>query len=199
MSTTPRRIEANRRNARHSTGPRTEAGKALASRNATRHGLLSKEVVLPTEDANAFAEFAERLTAALTPEGELECVLADRVVAATWRLRRLHQVEVQIFAEESEDAFMRVANLTGSDRSLGLAFIRGGNGADAFSKLARYEANIEQGLFKALHELQRLQASRQGTPVPLPVPVDVDVSVSGGPEGRPAGGFVSQSEDFTSS
>ena len=44
--------------------------------------------------------------------------------------------------------------------------------------LSRYESTLERGLFKALHELQRLQAERQGESVPLPETVDVDVSVS---------------------
>jgi hypothetical protein len=39
--TSARRIAANRRNACKSRGPRTEAGKACASRNAFRHGLAS--------------------------------------------------------------------------------------------------------------------------------------------------------------
>ena len=41
----------------------------------------------------------------------------------------------------------------------GLAFCRGG---DAFSKLSRYETGIERSLYKALHELQLLQAARSG-------------------------------------
>ncbi len=49
---------------------------------------------------------------------------------------------------------------------------------NAFSKFARYENTMEKGLYRALHELQRLQATRQGRPTPLPAAVDVDVSVS---------------------
>ena len=46
-----------------------------------------------------------------------------------------------------------------SDAStLDLTFIGDGNGANAFSKLSRYETTMERGLYKALHELQRLQA-----------------------------------------
>ena len=41
--------------------------------------------------------------------------------------------------------------------TLGLTFIRDANGANAFSKLSRYEAAIERSLYKALHELQRLK------------------------------------------
>ena len=42
--------------------------------------------------------------------------------------------------------------------------------------LSRYESTLERGLFKALHELQRLQAARQGEAVPLPEAVDIDVN-----------------------
>ena len=44
------------------------------------------------------------------------------------------------------------------------------------SQLSRYEVTLERSLYKALHELQRLQAARDGQVVPLPVVVDVSVS-----------------------
>ncbi len=45
-----------------------------------------------------------------------------------------------------------------------------------FETSQRYEAQIERGMYKALHELQRLQAARTGGSVPLPGVVDVDIS-----------------------
>jgi hypothetical protein len=55
--------------------------------------------------------------------------------------------------------------------------MRDANKANAFSKLSRYKTTIERSLFKALHELQRLQATRgAGGNVSPPVAVDVDVS-----------------------
>jgi hypothetical protein len=60
--------------------------------------------------------------------------------------------------------------------TLGLAFIRDSQGSDAFSKLARYEAMLERSFYKALHELQRLQAARMGHAISPPLAVDVDVS-----------------------
>ena len=61
--------------------------------------------------------------------------------------------------------------------TLGRTFIRDADNANAFSKLSRYETAIERSLYKALHELQRLQAARRAEGnVPLPVAVDVDVS-----------------------
>jgi hypothetical protein len=44
---------------------------------------------------------------------------------------------------------------------------------DSIGKFHRYEAHIERGLFKALHELQRLQAIRRGIPVPAPIAIDI--------------------------
>jgi hypothetical protein len=62
--------------------------------------------------------------------------------------------------------------------TLGQTFIRDANKANAFSKLSRYETTMERSLFKALHELQRLQAARgAGGSVSPPLAADVDVSV----------------------
>jgi hypothetical protein len=43
-------------------------------------------------------------------------------------------------------------------------------------KISRYEAHIERGIYRALHELQRLQAARDGF---TPAPLAVDVNLSG--------------------
>ena len=56
--------------------------------------------------------------------------------------------------------------------TLGRTYARDANGANVFSKLSRYETTIERGLYKALHELQRLQAARgagSGPPPPWPL------------------------------
>jgi len=61
--------------------------------------------------------------------------------------------------------------------TLGQTFVQDANKANAFSKLSRYETTIEWSLYKALHELQRLQAARRAEGnVPPPVAVDVEVS-----------------------
>src|SRR5829696_9197926 len=66
-------------------------------------------------------------------------------------------------------------NYRGIEWGLGWAFIRDANGQNAFSNLSRYETAIERGLYKALHELQRLQADRApGGSIQPPLAVDVD-------------------------
>ena len=222
--TSDKQAQANRRNALKSTGPKTPEGKAAVRHNATKHGLLSQEVLLPEEDAAALEELGERLRTELQPVGELEGMLVDRIIAAYWRLRRLGRVEAGIFAwelygewakrarqearsytkeeggydeiwgdpiqgtttitdQEKHQQAMSTAREMDAKRetetaTLGRTFIRDADGANAFSKLSRYETAIERSLYKALHELQRLQAGRT-TEGNVPPPAVVDVEVSG--------------------
>ncbi len=57
--------------------------------------------------------------------------------------------------------------------ALGIAFKHDAENADAISKLSRYEAGIERSLYRALHELQRVQAARQDGQSPPSIAVDV--------------------------
>ena len=68
---TEKQIEANRRNAEKSTGPRTPDGKARASQNSLKHGLTAEQVVLPSEDTEVFDHHAESLRRHLDPQGPL--------------------------------------------------------------------------------------------------------------------------------
>jgi hypothetical protein len=92
-----RRKAANQANASRSTGPKTPDGKAVVRLNALRHGLLARDAVLPGEDPDAFEELWNRVRADLSPMGPIEELLADRVVNAMWRLRRLARAETALF------------------------------------------------------------------------------------------------------
>ena len=74
--TSLKKVEANRRNARLSTGPRTEHGKRAVARNAIKHGLLAREVVITAgdgeEDLQEFEALLERLWQEYEPVGVLE-------------------------------------------------------------------------------------------------------------------------------
>jgi hypothetical protein len=59
---------------------------------------------------------------------------------------------------------------------LAQAFVRIGNTNDMLTKLTRYETTLERSLYRALHELQRLQAARSGQSVAPPAAVDVTLS-----------------------
>jgi hypothetical protein len=95
--TSERQKAANRANALHSTGPKTSEGIAAVRFNAVRHGLLTRDVVLPEEDAGAFEDLFNQVRTNLSPVGPIEEFLADRVVNAIWRLRRLERAETALF------------------------------------------------------------------------------------------------------
>lgn len=166
--TTIAKREANQRNALKSTGPKTPTGKSIAARNAMKHGLLSREVLLWEEDSSAFRALAVSLWDCLQPMGALEHLLVDRIVAATWRLRRVHVIEAGLCGR---------TNFGVNRESLETRFIQDCHGSQSFLKLSRYEVAIERSLFRALHELERLQTRRSGGDVPPPIALDVDVTV----------------------
>lgn len=93
MSTTEQRIAANRANAQLSTGPTTFEGKAVASLNAQRHGLLSARLFLDDEDPAEFQELCADLCHSLNPVGAMEAALVERIAVTLWRQRRLVQAE----------------------------------------------------------------------------------------------------------
>jgi hypothetical protein len=92
-----KQIEANRRNAEHSTGPRSEAGKQRSSRNAFRHGLTAETVIEPLEDAEHYATFEEAIAASFDPETAVERELILRLANLLWRLRRATSIETALF------------------------------------------------------------------------------------------------------
>ena len=98
--TSDKQAKANRRNALKSTGPKTPEGKDAVRHNTLRHGLLSRDVLLPGEDEDALMELGERLRDELQPVGALESLLVNRIISSTWRLQRLGRVEAGIFAYE---------------------------------------------------------------------------------------------------
>jgi hypothetical protein len=78
--TTQAKIDANRRNAAKSTGPKTAAGKARVSLNALKHGLSAKTIVLPQEDEQAYHQRLEAWTAELQPYSAIGRYLVERAV-----------------------------------------------------------------------------------------------------------------------
>jgi len=93
----PKQIEANRRNAQKSTGPKTSNGRAVSKMNALKHGILSKEAVVHgrciKESDREFAALHQRFWEALMPVGPVEEMLVDQIVTAHWRLRRAMKAE----------------------------------------------------------------------------------------------------------
>ena len=97
-SSTPlnRQLEANRRNARRSTGPRTAAGKAVARDNALKHGFLSRHLIIEGESPADFGQLLDDLLAEYRPAGVVESGLVEQVAICLWRKARFVRAEAAL-------------------------------------------------------------------------------------------------------
>ena len=126
--TSIKQIEANRRNARLSTGPRTVEGRARSSRNAIRHGLTAETVVAPLEDLEDYTAFELAITADFEARTAVERELVLRLSNLLWRLRRattietgLLQVQAAMLAKQrqADRAEYNECHTSQDDRTLG--------------------------------------------------------------------------------
>src|SRR5947199_1819285 len=95
--TTFKQIEANRRNARRSTGPTSEEGKLRSRRNAVRHGLTAETVIGALEDAEDYKSFETAVIADYDAESAVERELVLRLASLLWRIRRATTMETGLF------------------------------------------------------------------------------------------------------
>lgn len=103
MSTINQRLAANRANALQSTGPVTPDGKSICSANATKHGVLSKKLLLDDEDLAEYETLLADLERSLNPVGVVEIALVERIAVTLWRQRRL------VHAETASTSLLRVS------------------------------------------------------------------------------------------
>src|SRR5262252_4627293 len=100
--TSYRQIEANRRNALKSTGPKTEAGKHSSRCNAVRHGLTAETVIGALEDAEDYKAFEAAITADYDAQSAVERELVLRLASILWRLRRATTMETGLFEIQAQ-------------------------------------------------------------------------------------------------
>ena len=106
--TTIRQIEANRRNALKSAGPKTEAGKQASRRNAVRHGLTAETVISALEDAGDYNTFEAAITADYDAQSVVERELVLRLASILWRLRRATTMETGLFEIQAQHLYVPV-------------------------------------------------------------------------------------------
>jgi hypothetical protein len=97
-----RQIEANRRNARKSTGPTTEQGKQRSRCNAVRHGLTAETVIGALEDAEDYRAFEATITADYDAQSAVERELVLRLASLLWRVRRATTMETGLFEIQAD-------------------------------------------------------------------------------------------------
>lgn len=105
-----RQLVANRRNAKLSTGPSTEAGKVVSAKNALKHGLSGVTPLLDWEADAEYQQFIADVVGDLKPVGTVETELANRVAMLFWRLRRFSTVEAGILLWEHSNVLASYAD-----------------------------------------------------------------------------------------
>ncbi len=180
---TKEQTNANRKNAQSSTGPRTPQGKAIASKNATTHGLCASQIVITGEDPEQFNLHRNALLAEYAPQGPTESILVHRIATLSWRLERADRLQAAtintLVTEQYADptcgsgellTYMATAespptpSLTDAELILGTVINRDFEGPKVLDRLAIYEQRIENSLYKAIKQLQTLQLTRKSQP-----------------------------------
>jgi hypothetical protein len=155
------RLHANRENAQHSTGPRTEEGKKRSSLNSTRHGILAQVIHLPEEEMAVFTEFTTEYVASLAPVGAVETQLAHACADVQFRLHRLAAAEHNLFAighNENADAW----DVDNAESHTALAFAETlRRSKDPLALLTIYESRLSRRLLQTLKQLREIQAERR--------------------------------------
>jgi hypothetical protein len=113
-----RQLQANRRNALRSTGPRTQQGKQQSRLNAVRHGLTAETVIEDLEDGEDYKEFEATIIADYCAETAVARELVLRLASLLWRLRRVTAIESQLLAMHSTSYAPPVAKRVRSESFL---------------------------------------------------------------------------------
>lgn len=147
-----RRREINRENAQKSTGPKTAAGKARSSRNARRHDLLSRRLLLEGESASELKQLRDGMRKSSRPVGELEEELVERMVSAVWRKRRGDRVELGLWDWRG--------TVSSGKSTLANVFFMDSQHDQSLQKLTRYMTAASGEFRRAYQMLQEAQAAR---------------------------------------
>ena len=157
----PNQLAANRANAQHSTGPKTETGKRRSSFNAFKHGLTGKVHIATPEDSAAFQKHCQAYREALAPVGTLEIELAGEIAEDRWRVKRARSLENSIFAEGHH---RHAGELPSGHPEIDAALAEGKTWDDrsrSFQLLTLYESRIRRTIEKNTAEFKQLQADRK--------------------------------------
>ena len=142
-----------------STGPRTDAGKAVSRGNAVKHGALSKVVVAENEDAGAFEALLDGLHEQFQPETALEEQLVEKLAMAFWRDRRLAMAEKVVIDARRAG----LSPMAAIGPSMEIMIKKGIPKLGDMMLLGRYQAMVTNDIQRTLAMLRKEQALREQT------------------------------------
>ena len=90
-------LHANKQNAQHSSGAKTEAGRQASSMNALKHGLTAVAACLPGDNAADYQDMVASHFQRHSPLGDEECEVVQLIADNAWRLHKVTLREAAIF------------------------------------------------------------------------------------------------------
>ena len=169
MSTRKQRL-ANKRNAKNSTGPRTDQGKQRSSQNALKHGVYAVESVIPGEDPADFDKLCDEFGQRYLPDGPYERSLVRQMADAEWRMRRIMRLEADFIKYPVEQARERHNERHPNQPEPDLSLLRGQvlqTRTIELQRFARYEDTLgrrQRQAHKSLMECRKQEAQRDAPP-----------------------------------
>jgi hypothetical protein len=159
---TESQTNANRENAKASTGPQTAEGKAKSSRNNTKFGLFAVSNCVLPEEQEAYENFCSKLWTALAPADPIEEITAAEFIRNAWRLRRcamaeetLGEIVVRFQASQNKT---RGTDHPAADPMIYPAYL------PAQTAIDRARTSAQNGMYRAKADLDKMQAGRKAQP-----------------------------------
>jgi hypothetical protein len=151
--------ETSRRNGAKSHGPVTDAGKQQSAKNASKHYITSKALIIPGESGadldTHFAAYHQRFR----PTDQVERDAVDNLAFTAWRLRRLWGREAILITTACDTRRDLLPERGAPPRTPTEAWRRLANGP-ALVLLQREEAGLRRAYDHTLKNLRDLQSSR---------------------------------------
>ena len=178
---TKAQIDANRENAKKSSGPKTAHGKRAVSQNALKHGLFADEAVIRGESHAEYESHRQALLAEWRPVGPTESMLAERIVSLSWRLRRAELMQNEAMDcmilrhvvgetdSELNKAHSKAYGVSPGDQGVSREYLalgrvatnRWSDNPQLIERLFMHERRIESSLQRTMNYLKKLQIMRR--------------------------------------
>src|SRR4051794_11971804 len=167
---TNKQNKASRTNGAKSKGPVTLEGKAASSQNASRHNLCTGQLVLLTnEDSHEFHRLMDDYIVRFQPIDGVELDLVHKLIAATWREKRVIAMETSLFELEmirqQPDVDDEYERITAAARQT-LALFGADDTKSVAALLFRYGSTARRAFASAFRLLRELQGDRFNRPSP---------------------------------
>jgi|ERR1700728_4351 hypothetical protein len=150
---TESQIRANQQNAQHSTGPKSEEGKAASCMNNFRHGFTGAFRVLPSEDQDEFDRLAAALHAEHQPSTITETILVQKMAQSYWLSKRAQHLQDITMADD----LPLLDQKSGLDAPAGLSEGK----TKAMALFIRYQTANDRAFHRCLADLLKLRAEKR--------------------------------------